>query len=102
MTFLTVSKSLRIPAVIDKESIQLSALLLVGQLISAMPFEQVTHRNLPRDVVHLAHDEVNGQYLAYNRDGSLYGKYRAQTTRDVSGPCAPLPIEQAQQRRCFQ
>jgi len=86
--------------------LMLSALLLVGPLISAMPFEQVTRRSFPRDVVHIAHDEANGQYLAYKRDGSLYGKYPANPTRDVeerdvevraSGPCAQLAVAEAQQ-----
>jgi len=85
----------------------LSALLLVGQLVSAMPFAQVT-RNLPRDVIHVALDEKNGQYRAYRRDGSLYGTYSADLTRDVkehkrdnTGGCAPLAIDEAKQLTGF-
>jgi len=73
-----------------------------------MPFAQVT-RNLPRDVIHVALDEKNGQYRAYRRDGSLYGTYSADLTRDVkehkrqtAGGCAPLSIDEAKQRQCFQ
>jgi len=82
----------------------LSVILLVGQLASAMPFEQVA-RNLPRDVAHIALDEANGQYLAYKPDGSLAGKYPADTKRDFRGrkradpgsPCAKLAVEEAKQ-----
>ena len=108
MIFPTVSNSTRISAVVyltQKCIIQLTALLLVGQLASAIPFEQVT-RNLPQAVVHIAHDEVNGQYLAYKHDGSLYGKFPMQDfdqrKRAEAGPCAKLSIEEARQRQCFQ
>jgi len=74
-----------------------------------MPFAQVT-RNLPRDVIHVGLDEKNGQYRAYRRDGSLYGTYSADLTRDVkkhkrdntTGGCAPLSIDEAKQRQYFQ
>jgi len=73
-----------------------------------MPFAQVA-RNLPRDVIHVGLDEKNGQYRAYRRDGSLYGTYSADLTRDVkehkrdnAGGCAPLSINEAQQRQYFQ
>lgn len=81
----------------------LSVFLLVGQLASAMPFEQVV-RNLPRDVAHIALDETSGQYLAYKPDGSLAGKYPADTKRgflgrkrDAGSPCAKLAVEEAKQ-----
>jgi len=72
-----------------------------------MPFAQVT-RNLPRDVIHVALDEKNGQYRAYRRDGSLYGTYSADLTQDVkehkrqtAGGCAPLSIDEAKQLTGF-
>jgi hypothetical protein len=75
-----------------------------------MPFAQVT-RNLPQDVDHIAHDEANGRYLAYKRDGSLYGSYPSHSVRDFDernlkrgeggGPCAKLAVEEAKQRQCF-
>ena len=109
MIFPTVSN--RLSAVVfqlDKKGMQLSVFLLVGQLASAMPFEQVV-RNLPRDVAHIALDETSGQYLAYKPDGSLAGKYPADTKRgflgrkrDAGSPCAKLAVEEAKQRTCFQ
>jgi len=81
----------------------LSPLLLACQLVSAIPFAQVA-RSVPPEVAHIALDEVNNQYIAYNLDGSLYGKYSVdvkrdfyEDKRDTTGTCAPLSIDEAKQ-----
>ncbi|KIY64474.1 hypothetical protein CYLTODRAFT_358413 [Cylindrobasidium torrendii FP15055 ss-10] len=66
---------------------------------SAMPFEQVA-KLLPRDVVHIGLDEHAREFVAYKRDGSLYGRYpvdngfNTPVKRDAS--CGDLPVDQAQ------
>ncbi|KIY69241.1 hypothetical protein CYLTODRAFT_373153 [Cylindrobasidium torrendii FP15055 ss-10] len=66
---------------------------------TAMPFDQVT-KVLPRDVAHIGLDEVAGEYVAYRRDGSLYGRFPADANtapvvkRDAT--CGDLSIEQAE------
>ncbi|KAK0435925.1 uncharacterized protein EV420DRAFT_1674056 [Desarmillaria tabescens] len=44
--------------------------------ITALPFSELV-RILPRDISHIAMDEASGHYLAFNWDGSLYGRYPA-------------------------
>jgi len=82
----------------------ISALLLLGQLASAVPFSQVA-RGLPKDISHVALDEDNGQYLAYKNDGTLYGKYPVDVARDVDheykrdngASCSKLKVEEVKQ-----
>ncbi|KAK0216347.1 hypothetical protein IW262DRAFT_212939 [Armillaria fumosa] len=68
--------------------------------VTALPFSQLV-RSLPRDIAHIAVDEAKGHYLAFKRDGSLYGRYPvdAETSgierRDAS-QCAQLSVAEAQ------
>ncbi|KIY69569.1 hypothetical protein CYLTODRAFT_420637 [Cylindrobasidium torrendii FP15055 ss-10] len=67
---------------------------------SAMPFSQLT-KLLPRDVVHIGLDEHTREFVAYKRDGELYGRYPVDADfnshmvkRDAT--CGDLSVEQAQ------
>ncbi|KAK0189359.1 hypothetical protein F5146DRAFT_1138756 [Armillaria mellea] len=68
--------------------------------VTALPFSQLV-RSLPRDITHIAVDEARGHYLAFKRDGSLYGRYPVDAEsgdverRDAS-QCAQLSVAEAQ------
>ncbi|KAK0189379.1 hypothetical protein F5146DRAFT_1112136 [Armillaria mellea] len=68
--------------------------------VTALPFSQLV-RSLPRDITHIAVDEAKGHYLAFKRDGSLYGRYPVDVEssgverRDAS-QCAQLSVTEAQ------
>ncbi|KAK0476971.1 hypothetical protein IW261DRAFT_1487923 [Armillaria novae-zelandiae] len=68
--------------------------------VTALPFSQLV-RSLPRDIAHIAVDEARGHYLAFKRDGSLYGRYPvdAETSiveRSGASQCAQLSVAEAQ------
>ncbi|KAF8893435.1 hypothetical protein BD779DRAFT_1669730 [Infundibulicybe gibba] len=44
-----------------------------------MPFQKMIDV-LPRDVIHIAHDEHRAHYVAYRADGSVYGTFPADNT----------------------
>lgn len=66
-----------------------------------MPFAELT-ATLPRDIAHIALDERSNEYVAYKRDGSLYGRYLADAPgadfqRRTSGAtCGNLTVAEAQ------
>ncbi|PBK85616.1 hypothetical protein ARMGADRAFT_547827 [Armillaria gallica] len=69
--------------------------------VTALPFSQLV-RSLPRDISHIAVDEANGHYLAFKRDGSLYGRYPVDVEssgierRADASQCAQLSVDEAQ------
>ncbi|KAK0445615.1 uncharacterized protein EV420DRAFT_1767988 [Desarmillaria tabescens] len=68
--------------------------------VTALPFSELV-RTLPRDITHIAVDETRGHYLAYKRDGSLYGRYPADAEssnveRRAASQCAKLSVDEAQ------
>jgi hypothetical protein len=84
--------------------IQIPALLFASTLVSALPFYQVV-RDLPADVVSIAHDEKNGLYIAYNVNGSLHGTYSDHVARSVNlherdngASCVKLSVDEAKTR----
>ncbi|KAG7441251.1 uncharacterized protein BT62DRAFT_923471 [Guyanagaster necrorhizus] len=67
--------------------------------VAAVPFSQL-FRTLPKDISHVAVDEAHGHYLAFKRDGSLYGRYPvdAQSNgleRRAASQCAQLSVDEA-------
>ncbi|KIY61509.1 hypothetical protein CYLTODRAFT_405513 [Cylindrobasidium torrendii FP15055 ss-10] len=67
---------------------------------AAMPFSQLT-KFLPSDVAHVGLDEDRREFVAYRRDGSLYGRFPVDdsannsfTKRDPT--CGDLSVEQAE------
>ncbi|KAF5384519.1 hypothetical protein D9757_006448 [Collybiopsis confluens] len=81
----------------------ISALLVVSLAarIQAIPFAGLTSA-LPRDVTHIALDERSHEYVAFKRDGSLYGRYSADMAdfdirpRDTpASTCTNLTIDEA-------
>ncbi|KAK0445617.1 uncharacterized protein EV420DRAFT_1648338 [Desarmillaria tabescens] len=66
---------------------------------AALPFSEVV-QSLPRDITHIAVDEAEGHYLAFKRDGSLYGRYPADAEsnnvdRRAASQCGQLSIDEA-------
>ncbi|KAK7439313.1 hypothetical protein VKT23_017538, partial [Stygiomarasmius scandens] len=77
----------------------LSSFFLV-RAVSAVPFPQLASE-LPSSVTHVAFDEDTGHYIAFNKDGSLYGRYVAEKRSTVNldrrdSTCAPLRKEEAE------
>ncbi|THU84596.1 hypothetical protein K435DRAFT_687187, partial [Dendrothele bispora CBS 962.96] len=67
---------------------------------SAIPFPQLANE-LPSSVTHIAFDEDTGHYIAFNKDGSLYGRYVAEKRSMVNldrrdSTCAPLSVGEAE------
>ncbi|KAK0433152.1 hypothetical protein EV421DRAFT_1442929 [Armillaria borealis] len=65
----------------------------------AMPFSHVV-KILPEDIAHIAVDKADGHYLAFKRDGTLFGRYPidAQSNnlgRRAASQCAPLSLDEA-------
>jgi hypothetical protein len=94
---------LNVPSHIWLNVIQISALFLASQLVSAVPFTPSPH--LPRDITHISRDENDVTYRAYKRDGSLYGTFSDYSARSVeekkNASCTPLSIDQAKLRQFF-
>ncbi|SJL10833.1 uncharacterized protein ARMOST_14227 [Armillaria ostoyae] len=69
--------------------------------VTALPFSQLV-RSLPTDISHIAVDEAKGHYLAFKRDGSLYGRYPVDAEsnsverRADASQCAQLSVTEAQ------
>ncbi|KAG7441272.1 uncharacterized protein BT62DRAFT_974993 [Guyanagaster necrorhizus] len=68
--------------------------------VTALPFSELV-RSLPRNVSHIAVDEAKGHYLAFKRDGSLYGRYPVNADsnnfeRRAASQCAQLSVAEAQ------
>ncbi|KAK0483011.1 hypothetical protein EDD18DRAFT_758917 [Armillaria luteobubalina] len=66
---------------------------------AALPFSEIV-RSLPRDIAHIAVDEARGHYLAFKRDGSLYGRYPVDSQsnnvdRRAASQCAQLSVDEA-------
>ncbi|KAK0476959.1 hypothetical protein IW261DRAFT_298058 [Armillaria novae-zelandiae] len=66
---------------------------------AALPFSEVV-RSLPRDIAHIAVDEARGHYLAFKRDGSLYGRYPVDSQsnnvdRRAASQCSQLSVDEA-------
>ncbi|KAK0216374.1 hypothetical protein IW262DRAFT_213518 [Armillaria fumosa] len=66
---------------------------------TALPFSEIV-RSLPRDIAHIAVDEARGHYLAFKRDGSLYGRYPVDSPsnnvdRRAASQCAQLSVDEA-------
>ncbi|THU93462.1 hypothetical protein K435DRAFT_903581 [Dendrothele bispora CBS 962.96] len=69
-------------------------------VVSAIPFPQLANE-LPSSVTHIAFNEDTGHYIAFNKDGSLYGRYVAEKRSMVNldrrdSTCAPLSVEEAE------
>ncbi|KAK0201222.1 hypothetical protein DFS33DRAFT_1117099 [Desarmillaria ectypa] len=67
--------------------------------VTALPFSELVGI-LPRDISHIAVDEARGHYLAFKRDGSLYGRYPVDAEsnslqRRAASQCGPLSVDQA-------
>ncbi|KAE9396736.1 hypothetical protein BT96DRAFT_921904 [Gymnopus androsaceus JB14] len=75
--------------------------MLLAKSVSAMPFAELT-ATLPRDITHIALDERTNEYIAFKRDGSLYGRYLADMEgyntqrRDTSSTCGNLTVTEAE------
>ncbi|SJL15957.1 uncharacterized protein ARMOST_19469 [Armillaria ostoyae] len=55
---------------------------------------------LPRDITHVAVDETHRDYLAFKRDGSLYGRYpvnveSSSLDRRASSQCGKLSVDES-------
>ncbi|PBK85605.1 hypothetical protein ARMGADRAFT_547448 [Armillaria gallica] len=64
-----------------------------------MPFSHLV-KTLPRDIAHIAVDRAEGHYLAFKRDGTLFGRYPigAQSNnlgRRAASQCAQLSLDEA-------
>ncbi|PBK81569.1 hypothetical protein ARMGADRAFT_1091176 [Armillaria gallica] len=67
--------------------------------VIAMPFSHLV-KTLPRDIAHIAVDKAEGHYLAFKRDGSLFGRYPidAQSSNlghRAASKCAQLSLDEA-------
>ncbi|KAK0237303.1 hypothetical protein EDD85DRAFT_837155 [Armillaria nabsnona] len=67
--------------------------------VTALPFSDLVGI-LPRDITHIAVDEARGHYLAFKRDGSLYGRYPVDAEsngleRRAASQCGQLSIDEA-------
>ncbi|KAK0445677.1 uncharacterized protein EV420DRAFT_1648391 [Desarmillaria tabescens] len=68
--------------------------------ITALPFSELVGI-LPRDIAHITVDEACRHYLAFKRDGSLYGRYPLSTESDgiehcATSQCRQLSVDEAQ------
>ncbi|KAK0200686.1 hypothetical protein DFS33DRAFT_1266233 [Desarmillaria ectypa] len=78
-------------------SVQFIILLTALSGVTALPFSELV-RSLPRDITHIAVDEEKGHYLAFKRDGSLYGRYPVESNhveRRAASQCAQLSVDEA-------
>lgn len=81
--------------------------MLLVRSASAMPFAELTTM-LPRDITHVALDEDSNEFVAFKRDGSLYGRFLADTTgsnamrrRDTTSTCGNLTVTEAETRELW-
>ncbi len=70
-----------------------------------MPFSNLV-KTLPRDIAHIAVDKAEGHYLAFKRDGSLFGRYPIDAQSNNLGhraasQCAQLSLDEAKTRKCM-
>ncbi|PBK59093.1 hypothetical protein ARMSODRAFT_1073717, partial [Armillaria solidipes] len=67
--------------------------------VTALPFRELVGI-LPRDITHVAVDETHRDYLAFKRDGSLYGRYPVDVEsnsldRRASNQCGKLSVDES-------
>lgn len=67
-----------------------------------MPFSALVE-TLPRDVTHVGVDEARREYVAYKRDGTLFGRYAigssvASAERRGASQCGDLSVDDAKTR----
>ncbi|KIK62770.1 hypothetical protein GYMLUDRAFT_242415 [Collybiopsis luxurians FD-317 M1] len=68
--------------------------------VSALPFDELT-AILPRAVTHIALDEETNEFVAFERDGTLHGRYLAhmedlyQRRDDTASTCTNLTVDEA-------
>lgn len=79
---------------------QILSLLAVFHASSAIPFGQLTSM-MPRDVAYIGVDEDRGEYVAYNLNGTTYGRYAIDSkgeslskSKRAAGRCAKLSIDE--------
>ena len=85
--------------------VQILSLLAVFQASSAIPFGQLTSM-MPRDVAYIGVDEDRGEYVAYNLDGTTYGRYAIDSkgesvSKRAAGKCANLSIDELKTSTLF-
>ncbi|KIY73116.1 hypothetical protein CYLTODRAFT_449321 [Cylindrobasidium torrendii FP15055 ss-10] len=75
------------------------SLLFIAAVASALPFDQLT-KILPRDVAHIGLDEDAGEYVAYNINGEVTGRYpvttSVQSITKRAATCGDLSADEAQ------
>ncbi|KAF8879815.1 hypothetical protein BD779DRAFT_1118359 [Infundibulicybe gibba] len=78
-----------------------TALVMVLQVANALTLMRSGALPIPADVTHIAHDERTGNYLAFKRDGSFYGRYSKNELASIHGKrdgsnCIPLTLADAE------
>ncbi|KAF8879812.1 hypothetical protein BD779DRAFT_1676199 [Infundibulicybe gibba] len=77
-----------------------TTLVMVLQMVNALTVVQPRALPAPADVAYVAHDEHTGNYLAYKRDGTFYGRYSKNELASIHGKrnssnCVPLTLDDA-------